>query len=251
MNEPSPAPKAPRFGWLRAACFYYVSCLLTLLTFFIGVPLRLFTPGSARASHVIARLWGKAMLLQFGCGVKREGPGHFEGGQARMIVANHASYLDVCALFGWFPGEGRFVLKQELMRLPFIGWFAKLTGHFLLDRSDPREGKRVLDRAAARAKRYGLSPIVFPEGTRTHDGRLGELKAGVFQLAIAAGIPIQPVAIFGTYDRMPRGASYPRYGGEIVMKVGEPISIEGMKGGPGRRALAEKVVQAFHDLGVE
>jgi len=250
VNEPHPTVQAPRLGWLRAASFYYLSCLLTLLTFFLGVPLRLFTPRSGRGPHVIARLWGKAMLLQFGSGVKREGPGRFAGGQARMIVANHASYLDVCVLFGWFPGQGRFVLKQELMRLPFIGWFAKLTGHFLLDRSDPREGKRVLDRAARRATRYGLSPIVFPEGTRTRDGRLAELKAGVFQLAISAGIPIQPVALFGTYERMPRGASYPRYGGEIVMRVGEVIPTEGMKGGPGRRALATQVVEALHDLGV-
>lgn len=174
-----------------------------------------------------------------------------EGDEVRMIVANHASYLDVPSIFGWFPGQARFVLKQELGRMPFIGWFAKCCGHFLLDRENPREGKRVLDRAVARALKHGLCPIVYPEGTRTSDGKLGELKAGVFQIAIAAQIPVQPVAIFGTYSMMPRGCSYPRHAGTIVMKVGEPIPIEGYRGGRGRRELSERVEQTFRDLGLE
>jgi len=243
-------PKArPRLGWLRAICFGYMSALLSALTFFFGVPLMIFG-AHGRGPHVLARLWGKSMLGCFGSGVRVEGPAVFEGDQVRMIVANHASYLDVPAIFGWFPGQARFVLKQELGRMPFIGWFAKYCGHFLLNRENPREGKRVLDRAVARALKHGLCPIVFPEGTRTSDGKLGELKAGVFQIAIAAQIPVQPVAIFGTWSMMPRGCSYPRHAGAIVMKVGEPIPTEGYRGGRGRRELSERVSQAFHDLGV-
>ena len=227
-----------------------MASLLTMLAFFTGVPLLVFGPRRARGPHFVAQLWGKSMLGCFGSGVRIEGPGRFEPSEPRLIVANHASYLDVCALFGYFPGQGRFVLKQELMRLPFVGWWGHLTGHFVLDRDNPREGKRVLDRAVERAKRYGLSPIVFPEGTRTRDGQLAPLKAGVFQLAIAAGIPIQPVALLGTYDMMPRGTTYPRHAGEIVMRVGDPISVEGHKGGPGRRALSEQVDAAFRSLGL-
>ena len=246
---PDPTTR-PRLGWLRAICYGYMSALLSMLTFLVGAPMMLFG-AHGRGAHFFARLWGRCMLGCFGAGVRIEGPGAFDKTEPRLIVANHASYLDVSAIFGWFPGQARFVLKQELGRMPFIGWFAKLCGHFLLDRENPREGKRVLDRAVARAKKYGLSPIVFPEGTRTHDGLLAPLKAGVFQLAIAAQMPIQPVAIFGTYAMMPRGCSYPRHAGEIVMKVGEPISVEGFRGSPGRRQLAEKVEAALRDLGIQ
>lgn len=244
-----PAARPP-LGWLRTICFGYMSALLSALTFFVGTPLMLLG-AHGRGPHVFARLWGRSMLGCFGGGLKLEGPGRFDAKEPRLVVANHSSYLDVCSIFGWYPGQARFVLKQELLRLPFIGWYAKLCGHFLLDRENPREGKRVVDRAVARAKKYGLSPIVFPEGTRTSDGKLAPLKAGVFQLAINAQMPIQPVAIFRTYSMMPRGCNYPRYAGEVVMRVGEPISVEGLRGGPGRRQLAEQVEQAFRDLGVE
>ena len=246
-----PDPNArPPLGWVRGLCFGYMSALLSCIACCVGIAMMIF--GShGRAAHFFARLWGKSMYGCVGSGVRVEGPGRFDKHEPRLIVANHASYMDVPAIFGWFPGQARFVLKQELLKLPFIGWYAKVCGHFLLDRENPREGKRLVDKAVARTKKHGLSPIVFPEGTRTRDGRLAPLKAGVFQLAIAAQIPIQPVAISGTYAMMPRGCPYPRKAGTVTLTVGEPIPIEGYKGGRGRRELSERVEQAFRDLGVE
>jgi 1-acyl-sn-glycerol-3-phosphate acyltransferase len=250
MRDLSDPAARPPLGWIRAVCFGYMGALLSCLACCVGIPLMVFSR-QGRASHFFARLWGKAMYACFGGGVRVEGPGTFDKSEIRLIVANHASYMDIPAIFGWFPGQARFVMKQELMRLPFIGWYAHFCGHFPLDRENPREGKRVVDLAVARARKHGLCPIVFPEGTRTADGRLAELKAGVFQLAIAAQIPIQPVAIFGTYEMMPRGCPYPRRAGTVTLKVGEPIPIEGFRGGRGRRELSERVEQAFRDLGVE
>ncbi len=237
--------------FLRVACFVYLAFWWMLLTFVVGVIMLIPAPRSARLSHPFLRLWGRGMLALGGVGLRVEGPGTFDPGEARMLVANHGSYLDPPALVGGFPGQLRFVLKQELMRMPFVGWYAKLAGHFLLDRGNPREGKRVLDRAMARAKRYKLSPLVFPEGTRSRDGKLAPFKTGAFQLAISAGIPVQPIAVIGSYDIMPREAAAPRYAGEIILRVGEPIPIEGYKGSPGRKALAERVRIAMHELGVE
>jgi 1-acyl-sn-glycerol-3-phosphate acyltransferase len=238
-----------RTNWIRAICFGYMSALLSCIACCLGIAAMVFG-AHGRGAHVFARLWGKGMYRCFGGGVRVEGPGRFDKSEIRLIVANHASYLDVPAIFGWFPGQARFVMKQELLKLPFIGWYAKCCGHFLLDRENPREGKRVLDKAVARALKHGLCPVVFPEGTRTSDGSLGPLKAGVFQIAIAAQIPVQPVAIHGTFSMMPRGFTYPRHAGEVTLRVGEPIPIEGYRGGRGRRELSERVEQAFRDLGV-
>jgi 1-acyl-sn-glycerol-3-phosphate acyltransferase len=78
------------------------------------------------------------------------------------------------------------------------------------------------------------------------------LKAGVFQLAIAARIPIQPVAILGTWSMMPRGALGPRHAGTVRVRVGHPISVDDIpRGSAGRKALAARVAEALRDLGVE
>ena len=238
------------FRFLRAACFLYVAFLWTLLAFVIGMLLLLPAPRSGRIAHFVLRAWGRGLLAMAGIRLQVEGPGHFDGSEVRMLVANHASYLDPPALGAAFPGQLRFVLKQELLRLPFIGWYSKYAGHFLLDRDNPREGKRVLDRAVARAKRYRLSPLVFAEGTRTRDGKLAEFKTGAFQLALSAGIAVQPVAVLGSYDLMPRGAAAPSRSGTITLRVGEPIPVDGLKGSPGRKALAAKVREALHAMGV-
>jgi 1-acyl-sn-glycerol-3-phosphate acyltransferase len=236
---------------LRAACFGLVSFTWTGLCFGVALLALCLAPRSGRAAHAVARLWAWGFLACFGGGIRVEHAERFAPRSPRLIVANHASWLDPPALLLAFPGQLRFVLKQELLSVPFIGWYARLAGHFLLDRANPREGKRVLEKAVGRARRHGLSPAVFPEGTRTRDGRLAPLKAGVFQLALEAGIAIQPVAILGSWDMMPRSAKAPRHAGEILLRVGEAIPVDGLAGSPGRRVLAERVERAFRDLGVD
>jgi 1-acyl-sn-glycerol-3-phosphate acyltransferase len=142
------------------------------------------------------------------------------------------------------------VLKHELRRVPFIGWHTWLTGHFLIDREDPRAGLELLQKAVERARRFGLNPIVFAEGTRSNDGRLQPLRGGAAQLAIAAQMDLQPIAILGTYDTMPRGASHPLRTGAIHVRVGPPIPSAGAKGAPGRRHLTESLRHALLALGV-
>lgn len=237
--------------FLRATWFLVTATLWTVPCFLLGMILLLPAPRSGRLAHISLRIWGRGILLLGGVGLRIEGPGSLKGPVPRVIVANHASYLDPPALGAAFPGQLRFVMKQELIRLPLAGWYAKCAGHFFLDRQNPREGKRLLDRAVERAKRYGLCPLVFPEGTRTHDGKLAPLKTGTFQLALTAGLPVQPIAILNTHDLMPRGTLAPRGMGTVILRVGELIPVEGLKGNPGRRALAEKVRAALADLGVQ
>lgn len=245
-----PALPRQRLVALRAACYGYVSFVWTFVCFVLAVLAIPLAPRSARISHAVARLWAKGYLASFGASVRVEHAERLAPDRVRLIVANHASWLDPPALIAALPVQVRFVLKRELLRVPFIGWYARLAGHFLLDRSNPREGKRVLERAVARARAHGLVPVLFPEGTRTHDGRLAPLKSGSFQLAIAAGIDVQPIAVLDTYEMLPRGAAFPRHSGPIRLRVGAPISVEGHVGNPGRRALAEQVRNALLELGV-
>lgn len=236
---------------LRAIAFAWWAAIITIVCFTLAMLALLLGPRSARISHRVAATWGRLLLWGGGLRVRVEGPGTLDPNATRMIVANHASYLDPPAMLAAHPGQIRFMLKKELMRLPFIGWYTKASGHFLVDRENPREGKRLLDQAVERAKRYNLNPMVFPEGTRTRDGKLAEFRNGAFQLALSAGLEVQPVAILGTYERMPRGSIGPNRGGDIIIRVGEPLSVEGLKGNPGRKIISAQVEAALRELGVE
>lgn len=233
---------------LRALAFVPWAAVCTFVFFCLCLLALVPDPRSGRLSHRVTQVWARVMLAGAGLGWRLEGPGRFEPGELRMIAPNHASFLDPLLMIAAFPGQIRFMLKRELMRLPFIGWYTSLSGHLLVDRGNPREGKRILDRGVARVRRYGLNPVVFPEGTRTHDGALAPLHAGAFQIALSAGIPVQPVAILGTWERMPRGALGPSHGGELVIRVGEPIPVEGLAGGPGRKVLAARTREALEAL---
>lgn len=245
-----PTPRRPRFVLVRTLCYGYVTFMWTLFCFVFTSLGVLLAPRSGRWSYAAARLWARGYIASIAAGVEVEHAERLDPNTVRMVVANHASWLDPPALMVAFPGQMRFVLKRELLKVPFVGWHARQAGHFLLDRSNPREGKRVLERAVARAKAYKLSPVVFPEGTRTRDGLLATFKTGAFQLAIAAGIEVQPIAVLDTYEILPRGATFPRRSGTIRVRVGKPISIEGCKGSPGRQEISRRVREALIELGV-
>lgn len=235
---------------MRAFGFAVWATLVTGLAWYVAVLAWLLDPVRGRLSDRVLRLWAHAMLAGSGLRVAIEGREHLAPQTPRILVANHASWLDPLVMGVVSPGPLRFVLKHELKRVPFIGWHTWLTGHFLIDRDDPRKGIELLDKAVDRARRHGLNPVVFAEGTRSDDGRLQALRGGAAQMAIAAGMDLQPIAILGTYERMPRGVAYPKKSGVIHVRVGPAIPSAGAKGAPGRRALTEAVRKALLALGV-
>jgi len=119
-----------------------------------------------------------------------------------VVVCNHQSLADI-PLISNLPWEMKWMGKKELFRLPVIGWMMRLSGDIAVDRASARSG--VL--AFARAKRYleqKCSVMMFPEGTRTQDGRVRQFTDGAFHLAIAARVPILPLVIEGSRDCIPK-----------------------------------------------
>jgi 1-acyl-sn-glycerol-3-phosphate acyltransferase len=126
-----------------------------------------------------------------------------EGKGAYVVVANHQSLLDI-VLLSRLPREMKWIGKEELFKIPWIGWMLRLTGDIAVRRGDSESGGE----AVARAKGYlsrGMSVMIFPEGTRSRDARLLPFKKGAFRMAIDAGVPILPVAIQGTAAGMRKG----------------------------------------------
>ena len=193
-----------------------------------------------------AREWSRRLLRLADVRVRVEGEEHLKHEGALIIVANHESWFDVWALAGWLPIEPHFIAKHELSKIPIFGRAWQACGHISVDRGNRESAIESLERAGERIRDEGLRMVLFAEGTRSATGELQEFKKGPFVLAIQGGVPIVPVGILGTRPLMPKG-SYRIGRGEIVVRVGEPISVTGM-GHDDRDRLKEMVRGAIAEL---
>ncbi len=146
--------------------------------------------------------------------------------RAYVVVANHESSADPF-LLSHLPWDMRWIAKAELYDLPIIGSMMRWSGDLPLRRGD-RSSALAMMNEAQRTLENGLSIMMFPEGTRSTDGSLLPFKPGAFELALATGTPILPIAIAGTRACRPKGS---RWFGEAraIAKVLPPIAVEGLK----------------------
>lgn len=157
---------------------------------------------SGRFAHQCAQWWAQLILLTSRVRIERAGHPLPDPHQSCIFVANHSSIYDVPVLFTAVPLQLRIMAKATLGYIPFIGWHLHRSGHLLVNRTNPGAG---IFKKMQRMARSGASLIVFPEASRTSDGRLKKFKGGIFLLAIEHGLPIVPVTIDGTRVVMPKG----------------------------------------------
>lgn len=150
---------------------------------------------------------------------------HVERGATYVMVANHLSLLDILVLFRLFR-HFTWVSKAENFRVPLIGWNMRLNAYIPLKRGDRESVTAMLARAEADL-RDGISVMIFPEGTRSRDGRLKPFKDGAFQLAATTGLPVLPIVVSGTGDALPARGFVLQGRHPITLTVLPPISSEG------------------------
>jgi 1-acyl-sn-glycerol-3-phosphate acyltransferase len=121
---------------------------------------------------------------------------------AAVLVANHLSILDILVLYGLFR-PFKWVSKAEMFKVPVVGWNMWLNDYVSLQRGDRESIRRMMDHCRAHLAR-GTPVLIFPEGTRSRDGRLQAFKDGAFRLAIEAGCPVIPIAVSGTAEALPK-----------------------------------------------
>jgi len=167
--------------------------------------------------------WAKTIL--FICGVKLEVAGveNIRKDLPRIYMSNHQSYFDIFALLAGLPVDFKFILKKELMKIPIMGTAMKSAGYISLDREDSRKAIVSVNMAADRI-RNGASVLIFPEGTRSEDGVVGEFKKGGFHLALKSGCEIVPVAIIKSRNVVPKG-SLKVNRGTIYFRIGKAIPV--------------------------
>jgi 1-acyl-sn-glycerol-3-phosphate acyltransferase len=162
-----------------------------------------------------------------------------EGRQAYVVVANHQSFLDIFLLSN-LPHEMKWVAKRSLFEIPWVGWAFWLVGDIPIERGDAASAAGVM----AKAKDYlahGMHVMLFPEGTRSRDGKLLPFKAGAFKLAVDAGVPILPIAVHGSAQGMPKGSPWVRPA-KLLVRILDPVPTAEVAAAQGRdqvRKLAE------------
>lgn len=176
--------------------------LSTLIVGPLGLLIALIT------GHVMPLYWMATKLAHLGvrlAGVKIDirGREHLQSGQNYIFMSNHVSNLDPPVLIPIIPGRTSVLVKKELFRIPILGTGMKVADLVPVDRSN-REAAIESVNAAIRVLQRGLHMLIFPEGTRSEDGRLQPFKKGPFHLAIESEVPIIPVTVLGTFESWPK-----------------------------------------------
>ncbi len=201
---------------------------------------------SGRINGAVCRSWARNVLRTARVKVHIDGTDIADCPGPRIYMSNHQSYFDVISLMAHLPDNARFVAKKSLEYIPFFGQGMRAVGTVIIDRRKPELARRTLSEIAESNMGKGVGVIIFPEGTRSRDGKLGLFKKGGFVLAIQTGATIVPVGISGSRHIMPADG-YRVKPGEIFISIGDPISTDGFSI-EDKDALIEKTQKAIEDL---
>ena len=177
---------------------------------------------SGEAVVWVARGWIRWILWTCRVEVDSSGLESIDLARPYVLMTNHQSAFDIAALIATWPASWRFVAKRELVWIPLFGWAVGLGGTVFVDRQNRERAVASLRRAATRL-RTGTTLIVFPEGTRSPSGELGEFKSGGFHLAIEGGAAIVPITVSGSHRITPKH-SLRIESGRIHVHYGKPIA---------------------------
>jgi 1-acyl-sn-glycerol-3-phosphate acyltransferase len=189
-------------------------------------------------AHLVGRLWARSILFLTRVKVSVKGLEHIDPRVPYLYMANHQSMFDILSLLAYLPVQFRWLAKKELFHIPVFGYSMARAGYISIDRSDRRSAHKSL-LEAARKIAGGVSVVIFPEGSRSTDGRIRPFKAGGFHLAIRSGRPIVPVVISGAREVMPKGRLRIRPG-HIRVSVNPPIDTTSYKD-KAKKELMERV----------
>ena len=167
-------------------------------------------------------IWSKFFLRVSGIEVKVTGLKNLELSGTKVYVANHQSNFDIPCLMASIEKPFSFIVKKELFKVPIMGWYMKKRGDISVDRKNPRSAMKTLINISKRISE-GEVFLIFPEGTRSLDGNVGEFKKGSLFLAVQNEAKIIPIGISGSINIQKKGSYFIRPC-RVSINIGEPIT---------------------------
>ena len=207
--------------------FVFKVIIITFFFAFFGMIGSIFER-KGKLMSFIAINWSKIILKVGKINFNINGLKNIDLRKNYFFVPNHESALDIPLVFASIPMHVVSIAKIELSRIPFFGWSMIAGGHFFVDRSNHKKAMRSIEKARISMNKNPRSVFLFPEGTRSLDGKVGRFKKGGLKLAIDLGVPIVPVGIVGTnqfQSNLKKGLNI----GNIELNIGKPIQTKKIK----------------------
>jgi 1-acyl-sn-glycerol-3-phosphate acyltransferase len=200
----------------------FVALSLSIITIFLGLPLLLYVAITGRIDTLYHTGVGAVVWVCRAAGLRTrvEGFQNIPAGTC-LFAANHTSNADAPAIVGSIPRRIAILAKKSLFAIPIVGTAFRMAHFVPVDRAKPERAAASINVAAEKMKQ-GVSFLIYPEGTRSPDGRLLPFRRGAFVLAIRAGVPVVPVACSGAH-RVVAKNSYLIRPGEVVVRFCPPI----------------------------
>lgn len=177
----------------------------------------------------VPKWWARITCWLFLLPVEVKGREYIDAKQSYVFLANHQNYFDIFLIYGYLGHNFKWMMKEYLKKIPFVGYACVKLKHVYVGDSISSIQKTVAQ--ARETLQGGMSMVIFPEGTRTYTGQMGEFKRGAFMLANEIGLPIVPMTINGCFDVFPRTAkSVSR--SKITLTIHKPITAEERQGKP-------------------
>lgn len=169
------------------------------------------------------KLWSRFICFILLLPVKVEGRENLKEGQSYVFVANHQGIFDVFLIYGYLCRNFKWMMKQSLRKMPFVGPACAAARHIFVDKRGASKIKATYDKARDTLK-GGMSLVVFPEGARTFTGHMGKFRRGAFMLADELQLPVCPLTINGSFNVKPRTKDlYWAFWHPLTLTIHEPI----------------------------
>ena len=204
------------FIWLS---FWSLACMALML---LALPFRSLR---VRIGNLCGKIIGPVIARIIGAKVVNPDAEKLNNSTPAIFVTNHSSALDVLISMGLCPYGGCGVGKKEILRIPFFGQAYWLAGHLLIDRGNNSKAVASMSKLSNFVKTKDLSIWIWPEGTRSVDGKLIAFKKGFVHLALATGLPIVPVVLHGAHKIWP-AKTMEFYPGEVRVEVLDSIKTD-------------------------
>jgi 1-acyl-sn-glycerol-3-phosphate acyltransferase len=225
---------------------YLVAVIIN--TFLLGCLIIILSPldPSGNFVHYIGKFWSRLNICLGFCRVKVRGKEHVDPEKAYIVMSNHQSFFDVCALIAYLPLQLRWVIKAEIRKMPVFGYALQRMGHIYVDRVRGDSIRRSIEKAAQKVEE-NTSVVFFPEGTRSRDGKLLKFRKGGFILAQKSGCPILPITINGSRFVLPKD-TLDLMPGKIEIRIHRPIECPGALALDEPLRAVEKAIREGLDL---
>ena len=198
--------------------------LAILISAIIFILIIIMTPiaGEKKWGYYPGRVLGRIMCFLALTRIKIIGNENINPDKSYIFVANHQSMFDIFLIYGYLNAKFKWIMKQEIRKTPLLGKACESMGHIFVDRSSPMRAQKSLEEAKDRLLQGSNSVFLFPEGTRSANGKIGRFKRGAFTIARDLHLPIIPVTISGAYNVLPKNGWYITPG-KITMTIHQPI----------------------------